>query len=285
MFFRIFLLLSIVLLSCQPAFPLKQPFHFQRIVSLGPVLTEGVFLLGRGDDLAADTIYCIYPEAAKRKEKIGSITDINVEKIYRLQPGLVLASPLTDGRQLEKLKSMKLHVEIFGQPESFRGICGEFLRLSKLLDREDLAKGIVDRAENEVSNLVKKISIYPKKRVFVEIGTNPLFTAGEKSFINDFIIFGGGVNIASDSGVGIYSSEMVLKKDPEVIIISDMGIDNGHEKDYWRRYKSVSAVKNHAIFSIDSYHLCSPTPVSFVQTLDEIALMIHPEFKERAGGK
>ena len=35
----------------------------QRIISLGPINTENVFLLGAGDRLVANTSYCVRPEA------------------------------------------------------------------------------------------------------------------------------------------------------------------------------------------------------------------------------
>jgi iron complex transport system substrate-binding protein len=242
-------------------------------------LTEEIFLLGRGPDLIADTIYCIYPDEAKRKEKIGNMLDINLEKIYSLKPDLILASGLTEKEQLEKLRGMKLNVEIFTQPESFNEICLQFLRLSMFLDREIKAREIIAHARYQVSNIMEITSHFPKKRVFVQIGANPLFTASSNSFINDFIVYSGGINIGEDSGIGIYSVEMVLKEDPEVIIISDMGNSVENEINYWKEYKSMTAVKRNALFGIDSYRLCSPTPVSFVRTLEDIIHMVHPEYE------
>jgi len=259
---------------------LQASTSFHRIISLSPLATEEVFLLGRDSELIADTIYCIHPEEAKVKPKIGTIIDINIEKIFQLKPDLVLSSGLTDPKKLDKLRDLKIRVEVFVQPENFQAICDQFMRLAVLLERENSAKYIMHEAQYRVSNLRTAAAIYTKKRVFVQIGSNPLFTVSRNSFINDYIVFGNGINIAADSGSGLYSLEAVIKNDPEVIILSDMGMDIDNEKKFWQKYKSISAVKKSAVYSIDSYHLCSPTPATFASTLKDIIHMIHPEFKE-----
>ena len=50
-----------------------------------------------------------------------------------------------------------------------------------------------------------------------------------------------------------------------------MGITGDMEKKAWSNYTTISAVTNNAIYSFDSYEICSPTPVSFVNTLNSLA--------------
>ncbi len=64
----------------------------QRIVSLGPINTENVFLLGAGDRLVGNTNYCVRPTEARNRAKIGSVMQISLEKILSLKPDLVLAT-------------------------------------------------------------------------------------------------------------------------------------------------------------------------------------------------
>ncbi len=104
-----------------------------------------------------------------------------------------------------------------------------------------------------------------------------MFSANKETFINDFIEFAGGTNIAADSQSGIYSREKVIEQNPDVIIITTMGISGKEEANNWKRYKNVNAVKNNKIFIIDSYNICSPTPVTFRDTLKELVKIIHPE--------
>jgi len=130
----------------------------QRIVSLGPVNTENVYLLGADDRLVANTSYCVRPIAAKDKEKIGSVMQVSVEKIISLHPDLVLATGLTPPQQVKKLEDIGIRVVRFKQPASFIEICDLFLQLGRLLGLEDRAQQIVAQARSEVELLQGRIS-------------------------------------------------------------------------------------------------------------------------------
>jgi len=67
----------------------------------------------------------------------------------------------------------------------------------------------------------------------------------------------------------------VIKRNPDTILIVTMGIVGEREKEVWLRYKTIDAVKNRRIFSLDSYRVCSPTPVSFVRTVKELVRLFH----------
>jgi len=45
-----------------------------------------IYDLGLGKKLVGNTLYCDYPEAAKRIEKVGNLLTVNYEKIVTLKP-------------------------------------------------------------------------------------------------------------------------------------------------------------------------------------------------------
>ena len=51
----------------------------ERMISLLPSVTEEIYLLHVEDRLVANTIYCVRPEKAREKEKVGTIIDVNIE--------------------------------------------------------------------------------------------------------------------------------------------------------------------------------------------------------------
>jgi len=57
----------------------------QRIVSLGPSITEELYLLGVDDKIVGTTIYCNHPPMAKKKEKVGTVIKVNLERILCLK--------------------------------------------------------------------------------------------------------------------------------------------------------------------------------------------------------
>jgi len=248
----------------------------QRIISLGPAITEELFLLGAGDRLVGCTVYCQRPEGAKKKEKIGTVIEVNLEKIIALQPDVVLAASLTNPRAIELLKNSGIKVIEFPAARNFSEICSSFLELGRIVGREKEAEEIIKTAGNKVSALTAKLRGLPKPRVFIQVGAKPLVTVTEDSFVNDFIEFSSGINIAKGIMYPRYSREKVLESNPEVIFIVTMGINGEKERETWQGYRALKAARDNRIYILDSYWLCSPTPVSFVEALETIAGLLHP---------
>ena len=63
---------------------MKIPEDVKRVVSLAPNLTEIVFALDGGDQLAGDTDFCDYPPAATQKPHVGGPVNPNFEEIGRI---------------------------------------------------------------------------------------------------------------------------------------------------------------------------------------------------------
>lgn len=271
---RILFLLFGFLLSYLRLYSQEYP---QRIISLGSTLTEELYLLGVEDKLVGVTVYCQRPPQAKMKEKIGTIKEVNLEKIIRLKPDLVLATSLTHPKTKEKLKILGIKVVEFSYAKNFEQICAEFLKLARLVGKEEEAEKTIQQVKTKVGAIKDTLQGLSHPKVFVQIGAKPLYTANQDSFINDFIESAAGTNIAFGAQSGLYSREKVIKDNPDVIIIATMGIVGEREKAVWSRYKSLNAARNNRIYILDSTKLCSPTPVTFLETLEEIVEIFHPE--------
>ncbi len=252
-----------------------------RIISLGPSITESLYLLGEGERIIAVTTYCLRPIEAGKKEKIGTVRESNVEKIISLQPDLVITTSLTNMRAIAKLRKTGIKVVIFAEPKNYVNLCEQFTELAALVGKEDAATRIITEADTRINALKEKVRGLSLPTVFVQVGSKPLFAATGNTFINDFIVFAGARNIALNAANGLYSREEVLSRNPEVILIVTMGISGEREKGIWEKYKTLDAVQNKRIYFIDSDKICSPTPLGFAETLEEIVFMLHPEFKER----
>jgi len=249
----------------------------QRIISLGPSLTEELFLLGVQDKIVGVTTYCQRPPEVKAKKKVGTVVEVNVERIMSLKPDLVLATSLTNPKQAKKLKSLGIRVVNFPEAGNFSQICERFLELAKMVGREKEARDIIEKAKSRVGSVRQKAKGLPKPKVFIQVGARPLVTVTVDSFIHSLIEFAGGINIVSGAKSGLYSREEVLKQNPEVIIIVTMGIVGEEEKGVWERYKTLQAAKKKRVCIIGSDKVCSPTPISFVDVLEEMFELLHPQ--------
>lgn len=251
-----------------------------RIVSLSPLITENIFLLGAGDILVGDTVYCQRPEAARTKEKVGSVQELSIEKIVSLRPDLILASNLTPPQQVAKLRQLGFRVEAFRQPASFEAICEHFLRLGQMLGLRDRAGAVVGQARRKVEAVRQATASLPRPKVFLQVGAHPLFSSITSSFTNDYITLAGGVNIAGDQVSGAMKTEQVLALNPDLIIIAVMGSEHGvgaEEKKHWLSFTALEASRNGRVYVMDPDLVCSPSPATFADTLLAVARLIHPE--------
>ncbi|MBI5573554.1 MAG: ABC transporter substrate-binding protein [Elusimicrobia bacterium] len=265
--------IALLLILCSRR--LNADYQYQQIISLAPIITKSLCLLGVENKIVGISFYCKELPEVKDKEIVGTFTNMNLEKIISLKPDIVLCSSIMDNRQIEKLRNVKVNVVTFSPAKKFSELCEFFLQLSEIVNKKQKANKIIKEATEKINIVKQKMSKLPKLKVIVQIGANPLFVANKDYFINDLIEFAGGINIAKNAKTGLYSREEVLKQNPDVIIILTMGIQGDKEKKTWQKYKTINAVKNNRIYIIDSDKVCSPTPESFVEVLKEIAEILH----------
>ncbi len=253
---------------------------YTRVISLSPLVTRIIYLVGGQDCLIGDTTYCNVPDAARHKEKIGSVIRANVEKIVRMQPDLVISSPLSREKQLRTLEHQNIHIMRVKNPATFDELCAITIEIAEKLGKRETACEIVEKCAEQVHQIFEKTKGLEKPGVFVQIGVKPLQAASKAMFINEYIRYSGGVNIAPDESSGIYSREKVIMQNPRVILIATMGSSRkagSMEKRRWMHFPSIDAVRNGRVYVLEPAMMCSPDPVAFVKGLKIILPMIHPE--------
>ena len=68
------------------------PDHVHRVICLTPSITDTVYAIGGGEDIAGITDYTHYPpQAAREKPSIGDLLHPSLEKIASLHPDLAIA--------------------------------------------------------------------------------------------------------------------------------------------------------------------------------------------------
>jgi iron complex transport system substrate-binding protein len=257
-------MICVFIASFTPAAPV-------RIISLSPAITSELYDLGAQNRLIGVTRYCMNP--GNKKEIIGNLTDINLEKIILLKPDLILAGKDANRKKdIEKLLSMGFRVEIIEGCESFECMCTEFIRLGKLTGYQKAAERIIDKCRKEVSFISAKAGSRHYK-VLWQIGANPIIVAGGPTFANDFIRLSGCINIFGDVKTKYprVNMEEVLIRNPDVIIIiSGMGAG----ADIWKNMKGINAISKGRIFTVKADAVCQATPVRFVEGLKIVSSLL-----------
>lgn len=240
---------------------------YTRIISLAPSFTQSIYYLEAEDNLVGCTSYC---EAAKgdNKEIVSSAVKANVEKIISLKPDLVLASGLTNPKDIELLRKIGVKVEVIHSPKSFQEICDQFTRIGTLVGKTEKANTIVEESKQSIQKIAEKNKINRNRKMFFQIGANPLFAVIPNTFMNDYMTLLGIENIAGKLTQGTVNREFVIANNPDYIFIATMGIVGEEELKTWNRYPSMNAAKKKQIYIIDSDIACQPTPITFVQTIE-----------------
>ena len=263
--FFCFLWINVVIAVASPA----------RIISLAPSITKMISLLDAEDLLVGCTSFCILNQQGKA-EVVASAIQVNIEKIALLKPDLILVSDLTRPETISTLRKLGIEVYRFAYAKTFDDLCTDLIVLGEKIDKKAFAESIIDHTKAELKRVRALVPAKTQKpRIFAQIGTNPLWAVIPETFMNDFIEFAGSVNIVSDARSGAISREQVLIRNPEVIFIMLMGNLGAEEKDQWKKYSGLDAVKNNKIFLMDQERTCSPTPPVFVETLEEIIRCIY----------
>ncbi len=242
----------------------------ERIISLVPSITRNIYALDQQSKLVGCTNYCSQAIADHIPEVASSVS-VNLEKVISLNPDLVLVSPLTKIETIEKLKSIGIRIEYFDIPTSFENICEQFIELGSLLGVKKQATEFIDQQQTKLAYLKSNIkqTNHPLK-MFMQIGAKPLWGVIPNTFLDDYITFIGGENIASNLNHGAVSREHIILKNPEVIFLVIMGSLGMEEKENWNNYKSLRAVKNNRIYIINPDLACEPTPQTFIKTLEQM---------------
>ena len=252
----------------------------ERIVSLAPSITEILYFLGLGDRVVGVTTFSYYPAQAASKPKVGSYIDLNVEKILSLSPNLVIGT--ADGNQpavVNLLEQAGIAVFIVN-PRNVRQVIDTLVVIGRLCGPAEKAAMLSIQLSNRVDHVVEKTRYRKKPLVFAQINLRPIMTVNKKTFLNDLIQLAGGKNMASNEPITYprISLEEVIRKKPEVIIISSMERGGKFEqaRQQWLKWTSIPAVKSGRVHLIDSDLIDRPSP-RIIKGLEVMAALIHPE--------
>lgn len=253
----------------------------ERIVSLGPSITEMLYALNLGDKVVGVTDWCDYPEEAKSVTKVGSaFPGFDVETIIGLEPDLILS---VAGTVVEQLRAHGLQVAVL-QPRDIQGLYRDFQLIGKVTNTEKRAAELVSSLKTRVEAVVAKTSTAAERpKVFYEVDAsmneNKPWTTGYGTFQDDLINMAGGTNIAAGrSGWYEFSIEEILAADPDIIILEDYQYGATPESVAARSaWSNLTAVKEGKVFAINDPNLTCRYGPRLVDGLELLARMIHPE--------
>jgi iron complex transport system substrate-binding protein len=249
-----------------------------RIVSLAPSITEMLFAIGAGGQVAGVTQFCDFPPDAAKKPKVG-YANPNLESLVAMQPDLILAPK--EFQKPDLLASLdNLHIPLFIlSGETIDDIFSHMQAIGRMTDHQAEAAALVMDVRRQIAAVRQRVEGQPPVRVLYVLNSQPLITVGPGSFIDQLIGLAGGLNIAAKGGVPYprLSMETVLAEDPEVLVFP-VGQAEGipeYEQQAWQKWSGLSAIKQARTHQISADLLNRPGP-RIGQALERLAILLHP---------
>lgn len=254
----------------------------EKIVALAPSIVEVLYKLGLEDSIVGVTDFCDYPQEANTKTKVGGFNGVSIEKVLELKPDLVLAGSGSK-EVFEKLADLKINVLVV-EARTMEQITDTFMMIGKAVGAEDKAKAFADEVTGRINNIKEKVKGANKVKSYyvLSFGKEGNWTGGRGTFMSELINMAGGENIADDTESWVeYSTEKLVEKNPDIILLSDM-VANGNKDilDTENGYKETNAVKNDKVMIMDDNLVQRPGP-RIADGLELIAKAIHPEIFDK----
>lgn len=250
----------------------------QRIISLAPNMTEILFALDLGERIVGVTSFCDFPEEAKKKPKIGGMSNPSLDAVVSLKPDIVVLTKDGNPKEFEeRLRSLRIKTYVF-KARRLNELPDGIRDLGKVLGAKEKADKLANEIETTIDNIrnslrVRHYTPHGKKVLFI-VWPEPLIVAGPGTVIDDAINIIGGENIASKARVNYpkYSIEEIIRQSPDMIIVgkghSDMEkVSEG----LLNRLKILPTVKNKEVFFVsDDLYRLGPRTVRGIKEISGI---------------
>lgn len=238
-------------------------FAAPRVISLSPANTELAFAAGITP--VAVSSYSDYPPAAAQIEQVASWQGINLERILALKPDVVLAwRGGNPERQVDQLKKFGIHV-MWIDATSIEEVAQTLRQLAPYSPQPAQAEQAAQQLMSAYEALKSRYAAEPKKRLFMQFGTQPLFTSGKGSIQHQVVELCGGENIFAESRVPWpqVSREQVLARHPQAIILPGGEKAQTRVKAFWGDQLNVPIISLHD----DWFERASPRIILAAQQL------------------
>jgi iron complex transport system substrate-binding protein len=287
-----------------------------RICSLLPSATEIVFALGAGEMLAGVSHECDYPAAATRIPKVtrsnipagltsgqidaavssklqalGSLYELDLPLLERLQPDLVITQKLCDvcAVSFDSVQRAVAHLQsrprlLTLEPSSLGDILANIREVGDAIGRRSAAESVAASYQQRIEAIRSKTKgLGHRPRVFCMEWVNPPYCGGH--WMRELVEIAGGRDDLANDRQPSYRIDWsrVLEFSPEVMVLTCCGFDLPRcrqEADILAKFEGVRdlpAAKTGRIFATNGSSYFSRSGPRIVDSLEILAHLIHPE--------
>jgi ABC-type Fe3+-hydroxamate transport system substrate-binding protein len=227
----------------------------RRIVSLIPSVTELLFALGAGAEVAGCTVYCTEPpDGVATKIRVGGEKNPKLEVIRDLGADLVIANVEENLREhVLTLRSWGIPVYVIYPHTVAEGI--RLVRdLGAVIDRPDEGRDMEATLLAALGDARRRLAGRPVPRVFYPIWRRPWMSIGRDTYAHDMLTVCGGDNVFAGSAARYpeVTLDEVVGAAPDVILLPDepYRFRHAHVADF-DAYPDLPAVRERRVHLVD----------------------------------
>jgi iron complex transport system substrate-binding protein len=239
----------------------RVPDRAGAVVSLAPNLTEILYAVGAGGQVAGVTDFCDFPPEAARHPRIGGFVNPSLEMILALRPDLVLAT--ADGNRLDDVRTLeRLGLPVFVvDTRSVEGVTRAISSIGDLTGRAAEAAAAVAALRRQLSS-PQGDREGPRARVLFLVGIDPPVGVGPGTILHQLILDAGGENVLSASPVRypLLGGETIMALDPDLIVLDTAAGEGNALTPGIAGWASLRAVRQGRVHLLRDDSLLRPGP-------------------------
>jgi len=250
-----------------------------RVVSLSPGGTEMLFAAGAGREVVATVEYSDVPPEAKRVPRIGDAVSIDLERLVRIHPDVVVAWP-SGGNPAQREKIARLGVAVYEQQaQRLKDLAPSLRRLGSLAGTDAQAEAAARAIEARLASLERTYASAERgarhPSVLLQVWNRPIYTVGGQHLMTDALELCGARNVFADlpEPGPVVDIEAVIARDPDIIIAAGPPGESAGWLADWKRFGTLKAVKSGRLIAFEDQALSRLGP-SFLDATEELCRAI-----------
>lgn len=257
-----------------------------RIVSLAPSNTEILCAIGGCDRLVGVTDFDDYPAEVASIAKVVISTQVDIEKVVKADPQLILAggNGLTPQAVIDQLAGLGYPVLVL-YPRDLDALHADIQLVGQAINAEAAVTELLTDMRAREQAIVDLVAETERPRTFYEVGVfqGTIYTAGADSFLASLIEMAGGDPILGDALSTAIQLEDLVAADPQLILLGDAAYDASITPESVAAragWEAMSAVREGRVVVVAEDPVISRPGPRVVDGLEALARAIHPELFE-----
>lgn len=257
-----------------------------RIVSLAPSNTEILCAIGGCDRLVGVTDFDDYPAEVASIAKVVISTQVDIEKVVKADPQLILAggNGLTPQAVIDQLAGLGYPVLVL-YPRDLEALHADIQLVGQAINAEAAVTELLTDMRAREQAIADLVAETERPRTFYEVGVfqGTIYTAGADSFLASLIEMAGGDPILGDALSTAIQLEDLVAADPQLILLGDAAYDASITPESVAAragWEAMSAVREGRVVVVAEDPVISRPGPRVVDGLEALARAIHPELFE-----